>query len=521
MSKDTSKKKIIIIGGGIAGLSAGIYGQKCGFDTEIYEKNPNVGGLCTSWYRKDIKIDGCIHWLTGTREGHNINKMWKHVNAFDQEDIIRGDNFGTVEYNGKKITFWFDLDKLEKELVEISPKDKRIIHKLRKMVEKFTKMQLPVEQPLKTLNIFQFMKIGIKMIPYMPAFLYAKKISQRDFAKKFKSKELVYILSRIVPGDGNLYSALYAFATNVAGNGGVPKGGSTYIIERMEKEYLANGGTIHLNSEVEEFVMKRHEVEGIKLKNGEVKTADYFVTSCDAYEVIRRFLKKDPRHRDVHLLKRFTHPLKFPAPSCVYVSFKVKADVINSLGLTSTYEFSCEPYHVGKLIEESVKMRNYSYDPSFINKDGYVLMNVLIHQSDKDFYYWEKLKKSYPLYLKEKQRVADDVKDRIEEHFPSLKGELEVIDVCTPMTYQRYVNAYRGAYMSWSFTERGRQLMHSSSIKGINNLIFSGQWIIMPGGIPIALMSGKFAIQLLLKKEHKSVVVSKYMNVKEEGNNVK
>ena len=30
-------KKIIIIGGGVAGLSAGIYGQRSGFDTEIIE----------------------------------------------------------------------------------------------------------------------------------------------------------------------------------------------------------------------------------------------------------------------------------------------------------------------------------------------------------------------------------------------------------------------------------------------------------------------------------------------------
>lgn len=521
MSKSIQKKKIIIIGGGIAGLSAGIYGQKCGFDTEIYEKNPVVGGLCTSWHRKDIKIDGCIHWLTGTKEGHNINSMWKDVNAFDQEDIIRGDNFGTVEYNGKKVTFWYDLDRLEKELVEISPQDKRIIRRLKNMIIKFTKMSLPVEQPLKTYNIFQFIKIGFKMIPYLSAFLYAKKLSQKNFANKFKSKELAYILSRIVPGDGNLYTALYAFATNVAGNGGVPKGGSTYIIDRMKKEYLDNGGQIHFNSEVDEFVVEDHKVKSIKLKNGELKNADYFVTSCDAHEVTRRFLKKKKKHRDVHLLKRFIRPSLFPAPSCVYVSFKVKADIINSLGLTSTYEFACEPYHVGRTIEESVKIRNYSYDPSFINKDGYVLVNVLIHQNDKDYYYWEKLKKSYPLYLKEKQSVAEDVKARIEEHFPSLKDELEIIDVCTPMTYHRYVNAYRGAYMSWSFTERGRQLMHNSSVRGINNLVFSGQWIIMPGGIPIALMSGKFAIQLLLKKEHKSVVVSKYISTKEENINVK
>ena len=50
--KELKKKKIIVIGAGISGLSAGIYGLKSGFDVTIIEKNPVVGGLCTGWYRQ-------------------------------------------------------------------------------------------------------------------------------------------------------------------------------------------------------------------------------------------------------------------------------------------------------------------------------------------------------------------------------------------------------------------------------------------------------------------------------------
>ena len=41
-------KKIVIIGGGVAGLSAGIYSQQNGFDTEIIEINNQPGGQCTA-----------------------------------------------------------------------------------------------------------------------------------------------------------------------------------------------------------------------------------------------------------------------------------------------------------------------------------------------------------------------------------------------------------------------------------------------------------------------------------------
>lgn len=39
-------EKIIIVGGGITGLSAGIYGQQAGFETVIIENNALPGGEC-------------------------------------------------------------------------------------------------------------------------------------------------------------------------------------------------------------------------------------------------------------------------------------------------------------------------------------------------------------------------------------------------------------------------------------------------------------------------------------------
>jgi len=67
-------KKVIIIGGGVAGLSAGIYGQLNGYDTEILEMHTLPGGQCTAWKRKGYTFDYCIHWLVGTSSGpfHDI-----------------------------------------------------------------------------------------------------------------------------------------------------------------------------------------------------------------------------------------------------------------------------------------------------------------------------------------------------------------------------------------------------------------------------------------------------------------
>jgi len=74
-------KKIIIIGGGVAGLTAGIYAQKNGYDSCILEKNHILGGECTGWDRKGYHIDGCIHWLVGTKENTPMYKLWETAGA--------------------------------------------------------------------------------------------------------------------------------------------------------------------------------------------------------------------------------------------------------------------------------------------------------------------------------------------------------------------------------------------------------------------------------------------------------
>lgn len=76
-------KKIIIVGAGIAGLTAGIYCLDNGFDVEIYEKHTIAGGECTGWVRKGQYIDGCAHWIVGTNPNSDLYPLWNHIGAFD------------------------------------------------------------------------------------------------------------------------------------------------------------------------------------------------------------------------------------------------------------------------------------------------------------------------------------------------------------------------------------------------------------------------------------------------------
>ena len=112
------KEKVIVIGAGIAGLTAGIYALKAGFDAEIYEKNAIPGGECIGWNRKGYHIDNCIHWLTGTKKGTQMYDLWKEVGALsDDTEYAKLNAFYTSTFEGKSVTLYNDLEKTKKSFL--------------------------------------------------------------------------------------------------------------------------------------------------------------------------------------------------------------------------------------------------------------------------------------------------------------------------------------------------------------------------------------------------------------------
>ena len=152
-------------------------------------------------------------------------------------------------------------------------------------------------------------------------------------------------------------------------------------------------------------------------------------------------------------------------------------------------------------------MRSYSYDETF-ERNGRTVLTVLVDQCSREYPFWKQISKDRTQYLKYKNFIAEQVMERIIDKFPSMKDDIELLDVSTPYTFKRYVNSSNGVYMSFTFTPWDSMYAHSGKIKGLKDFYLSGQWLQGPGGLPIAMTQGKFAIQRICKKERLSFVFS-------------
>jgi phytoene dehydrogenase-like protein len=496
-------KKIVIIGGGIAGLSAGIFAQKNGFNSIIVEKHHTLGGECTGWDRQGYHIDGCIHWLVGTKKGTQIHDLWTNVGALDGVEIYHPESFIAVEHEGVTVNFYRDLDRLKSSWLEISPEDKEEIEEFCSDIKQLHSFSVPAGKPIDMMNLFEKINYIFSMKNVGPIMQKYGKISVKELSKKFKHPALREAIASFMPeGDYSAISVVFPLGTFTSGQSSIPIGGSKALAERMVERYQSLGGTVEASCEVVEVDIEGDTVKSIKCKDGKSFEADYFIAACDAKVLYESLLKG--RYPDQEFEKRYNNPDTYPLASNIYIGIGYEGEM-NDIPRTLKFPVKSVDINQNQKPIKHLQMTHYGYEPNFA-PNGHTVITVAINQFKPELDAWELLVKDKEAYTKEKTRIGKAVIDAMETRFPHMKGKLKLLDVATPQTYVRYCNAYRGAFMGFWPTISGRALIHTGHIKGLDNMLLSGQWLQPPGGLPVAVITGKDTIMRICKKEKQHFV---------------
>jgi len=489
--------KIIIIGGGIAGLSAGIYARKCGFECEIYEKHVRVGGECTAWERKGYHIDNCVHWMTGTSPSSEIYETWCAVHALGKDvEIIQNPSFLRVEYNNQKLELWQDLNRLKQDMLAISSEDSIEIERFIENIRLYQSVILPAHKPLEQYSIWEVFSLIKSMFAVGRIHKEYSRTSLKTYSQRFKHPLLQKMILSYMPDKYNIASFFYVLGTFTSGNGAIPKGGSTGIQNRMPALYTELGGITFCRKEAIGIDIEKSQAKRVHFKDGTSAEGDFIIFACDASVVFEKILGE--KHIDKYFKSHFSQKIKYP----IYSSFNAYIGVDESkLDISDTTWFEGKEFDICGKKCNSFLLKYYGIEPGF-SPEGKSLIKALVVQYEDDFEYWKSLhSKSINEYREEKLRVAQSIISNIEDHYPELKGKLEVVETVTPMSFYRMCGAYKGAYMSFILTPFAKKKIHKGRLKHIKNVYLAGQWIQPPGGLPNAVVTGKFAIQRICKKE--------------------
>jgi phytoene dehydrogenase-like protein len=489
-------KKIIIIGSGIAGLSAGCYARMNGFETEIFEQHNLPGGLCTAWKRKDYLIDGCIHWLFGSAPGTTLHRFWKELGAMEGTEFVFHDELTRIETgtldNKKTFIVYADADKLGAHMKDLAPEDAAEIDNFTGMIKRLSTVDMTFEKPMALMGMKDFQQIMKTMKPIWKDYKAMKKLSLTDYSLRFKSPHLRDGIRRIIDiPEFSAFALILLLSCQYNRTAGFPVGGSLNFVRKIEKRYRELGGSVRYSNRVDSVIVDRNKAVGVKLTDGSENFADIVISAADGYTTIFKMLKG--RYINRTIKKHYdTLPLFKPF---FYLSLGVNRD------------FSAEPHMTVRLTEKPFELegftcdhigyKHYSFDPT-LAPVGKSVLEILY---SSDYNWWLKLKDDKQGYAAAKQKISDTLIGELEKLHPGIKGDIEVVDTATPLTFERFTGNRNGTYEGWLLTPKAMGMTMKKTLPGLKNFHMAGQWIHPGGGLSLVMKGSRDLIWQLCHKE--------------------
>ncbi len=483
-------KKVIIIGAGIAGLSAASYALQSGFDVTVYESHRIPGGASTSWRRKGYLFEGGMHWLTGSSPKTVLHKLWREIGALnDSVPIYYRDPFLTLEFKGQTVCLYRDLDRLHKHLLTLAPEDRKEISRLCKDIRNFTKLSMPLTE-LKGVKAkhkaSKSFGSAFAMLPLIPRLAFYGKLSAREYSERFQNPLLRLLVQNITSPDYSALAAIFTMATLTSGDGGYPEGGSLAMADRVAKNVQARGGKILYGTPVEQVLVKDGIAQGVMVR-GEFIPSDAVIVTQDTLVAIDTLFDPPIREAWAEKMRKETIPILN-----TFISVGVEADLS---ALPETLAFVPEePLMCGGTSHTLIGINNYAAYPGYA-PEGCTALTCILGGDSYD--YW-KTSKENGSYEAEKQKLAEAFLKILAKKYPQTEGKIAVWDVATPLTYERYLGSYKGSWMT--LMKKGVPNKSYPTIpESIKNVYFAGHRISPPGGLPIAAETGRSAVQYLCR----------------------
>ncbi|MDR8392069.1 phytoene desaturase [Aliifodinibius sp. S!AR15-10] len=489
-------EKVIIIGSGFGGLATASRLLSKGYEVEIFEKRDKPGGRAYVYEIDGFTFDGGPTVITAPFLFDEIFEAAGR-NREDYIEFVPCDPFYRIfNHEGRTFDYNGNHEFVLNEIAKWNPADRGGYTKFLESTKAIFKKGFVelADQPF--LNIWDMVKVApdlIKLKSYKTVYSYVSQYIENDFLRRCFSFHPL-----LVGGNPFDTTSIYAMIHYLEREWGVhyALGGTGSIVNGMVKLIKEQGGTFHLNAEVDEILIQNKRAKGVLLKNGKEYTADHVVSNADVAFTYRYMIPESKR--PTYSNKKIEN-LKY-SMSLFVIYFGTKRRYLDSdlahhnIILGERYRGLLEDIFHDKKLSEDFSLYLHmptKTDPS-LAPDGceafYVLSPVPHLGGDTD---WQATASQY----------RDGIMNFLEENYlPNLQENIIAEHHIDPLHFKNTLNSYKGSAFSVEpiLTQSAWFRPHNKS-EDVENLFFVGAGTHPGAGLPGVLSSAKIAQKLVGK----------------------
>jgi phytoene dehydrogenase-like protein len=522
---------VIVVGGGLAGLTSAAFLAKAGKSVLLCEKENYCGGLVNTFERDGFFFDG------GARAIENSGALLPMVKklGLDIQFVHNKVSLG-IEDRVIRINSEADISEYQSLLDELYPQSRReisaIIRQMNKIMQ-YMEVQYGIDNPV-FLDVKEDREYFIRTIlPWMVKYAFnVQKISRIqapvvDYLKRYtQNQSLLDIISQHFFQETPAFFALSYLKLYL--DYYYPLGGTGRFVAKLVEFIRNHGGTINTNTEV---VSVDSGGKSITTLDGARHTYRCLIWAADQkafYRSIEHEKINDPRVRAAVAARREEIADKVGSDSVFTLFLAVDLDPSYFASIASEH-FFYTPSRTGqsaggplprdgdrKAIENWLEqffslttyeiaipvLRDKSLAPA--GKTGLVISTLFDYRltAHTEKMGWYEQFKSFCETLMIKNLDATI--------YPGIAGAILQQFSSTPLTMAKYAGTTDGAIVGWSYTNHpmpaeNRLPRIMNAIKTpIPGIFQAGQWTYSPAGLPISLITGKLASDRAIKEISRS-----------------
>jgi len=498
MKKSNKSKKVVIVGAGPGGLSAGMLLAHQGFDVEIYEKNERVGGRNANLQVGKYSFDTGPTFLMMK---FILDEMFAASGRKSQDYLkfTRLDPMYRLFMPKEKI---FDVSpehaKTRASIAKLYPGNEKGFDRfLKKEKVRADKMFPCLRVPYSTVSSM-FSRNLIKALPHLSLTKTIHDIVSDYFpdedlqlAFTFQTKYLgmspwhcpaAFMILPFVEHDLGIYHV---------------EGGLNKISEAMAKVVTEEGGKIFLGKAVKRILTENRVAKGIELEDGKKVMADNLIINADfAYamtelveaKVLRKYTPKDLAGR------------KYSCSTfMLYLGLDKVYDQLSlhNIVFADDYHINSDDIFIRQKPSEEISyyVRNSSILDPAVAPSGHSQLYILIPTPNNEAKIdWQAMA---PIY---REKAIVSLEQRI--GLKDIRSHIQAEKIITPTEWQGDYNVYKGA--TFNLAHSLNQMLYfrpHNKFQELENCYIVGGGTHPGSGLPTIYESGRIAADYIIKNK--------------------
>ncbi|RYD19751.1 MAG: phytoene desaturase [Verrucomicrobiaceae bacterium] len=501
VEKVAAKNKIVIVGAGPGGLTAGMILARRGFDVTIVEKQDRVGGRNAELKAGDFSFDTGPTFL---HQKFTLDEMFEEAGrkSADYLDFRLLDPMSRLTWGDISLETSCDVERMAGQIEQAFPGNadgyRRFMEDhARKMRTIYPCLQRPYHQ-LRSYCSTTLMKA----LPYVLTRKSVVDVLDQYFTDQRLKLAFTFQAKYLGMSPWNC-PALFSILSYTEYKFGIYhiQGGLCRISQAMAQVFAEHGGKLRLGTPVKELAFSGPRVTGVRLEDGELLECDDVIMNADYAHAMTSLMNGRSISKEKLARKKF---------SCSTFMLYLGLDRIyqdqphHHILFADDYRRNVADIQGERTVSRdmSIYIRNSSVIDPLVAPAGqsglYILVPTVNCRHDAD---WQEQVAEY----------RDRVLDRIEQRtaLKGLRNHIVEERMITPQTWRDNLNVFMGATFNLAHTlDQMLYFRPHNRLRGYENLYLAGGGTHPGSGLPTIYESARISANMICAKRGVSHSVS-------------